>query len=109
MTDVKDSYSSYVHICNSGFEVSVDIERTQDSAAQFLTTSLHSFGMPHITRMWIDDNVLDAMEYVIAKARAQRRAFPELSHTYGHTDSAIPPNEAEARFNGQTGTQEASE
>ena len=100
MTDVSTKYESYVHIGNSGFTIGVEVEQ---GSAQFLTTSLQSFGLPHETRMWLDDNVLDALEYIVAKAREQRKAFPALNaHLWNPTEKAIPPHSREQRYAGQS-------
>lgn len=90
MTEIKTKYSSSVHISNSGFNVGVEV-RDLDSAygaSQYLTLSLHSFGIPLSTEMWLDDNVLDALEYVLDKARKQRAAFTMTD--YDATKTADP-------------------
>lgn len=96
---VDDKYSSYVHIGNSGYTVGVEVERGDDGyASQYLTTSLHSYGMPHETRMWLDENVIEALEYIVAKAREQREAIPELSYrNWSWTEKAVPPHTRESR------------
>lgn len=100
MSEVNTKYESYVHIGNSGFTIGVEVE---EGSAQFLTTSLQSFGLPHETRMWLDDNVLDALEYIVAKAREQRKAFPELNaRSWNPTEKAIPPHSREQRYEGQS-------
>lgn len=100
MSEVNTTYSAYVHIENSGFEIKVVVE---PYGAQFLTTSLHAFGMPHETRMWLDDNVLDALEYIVAKAREQRKAFPDLTNqSWSPTQKAIPLYVRESGESGKT-------
>lgn len=90
MGEVNTSYRSYVHTGNSGFEVKVDVEFAGGYAAQFISTSLHAYGMPHETKMWVDDNVLDALEYIITKAREQRATIPEFRDVHTTTSAAKP-------------------
>lgn len=104
MSEVNTGYSSYVHTGNSGFTIGVEVEKVADDySVQYLTTSLHAFGLPHETKMWLDDNVLDALEYIVAKAREQRKAFPELNaRSWNPTEKAIPPYSREQRYSGQS-------
>lgn len=84
MEQIEEQYSSFVHVNNGGFVISVESDVVGGYFTQRLTTSLDSFGMPHSTSMWIDDNVLDALEYIITKAREQREALRAAGHTSGH-------------------------
>ncbi len=92
--EINTVYSSYVHIGNSGYDFKVEVEHGNEGyAAQYLTTSLHAFGLPHETKLWLDDNTLDALEYVLKKAREQREAIPELrNHSWEVTSKAVPPH-----------------
>lgn len=112
MTDkINTAYSSYVHISNSGFEFKVEVEIGKDGyAAQFLTTSLHAFGLPHETKLWLDENNLDALEYVLKKAREQREAIPELrNRSWDNTRKAVPPYTYEETFSGETASDSPEE
>ncbi len=110
MTEINTKYESYVHIGNSGFTIGVEVEHGEGGyASQYLTTALRSFGLPHETKLWLDDNVLDALEYIVAKAREQRKAIPELnkSTVWNPTSKAIPPYSRD--YNGETCCDSAEE
>lgn len=107
--EVKDSYSSYVHTGNSGFSVEVHVEYGEGYASQYLTTSIHAFGMPHETKMWLDDNILDALEYIVTKAREQRKAIPELNApSWSFSSKAVPPYTREEAYGGRCSSDESS-
>lgn len=111
MSEVNTRYSSYVHTGNSGFTIGVEVEKVADDySVQYLTTSLHAFGLPHETKMWLDDNVLDALEYIVAKAREQRKAIPELKNqTWKVTEKAVPPHVREPGESGECSTDSPGE
>ena len=86
MSDLK--YDAYVHINNGGYNFSVEVKDSDtDYPSQYLTTELTSFGLPHETRLWLDDNTIEALEYVLAKAKEQRKAFPLLARAFQNTRS----------------------
>lgn len=90
--EINTQYTSYVHISNSGYAFTVEVNDvdSEHGATQRLGIELHAFGLTLDTSVHLDDNVLDALEYVLAKAREQRAAF-NMS-TYNPTDPAIPPH-----------------
>lgn len=77
---IETRYSAYVHISNSGYSFDVEVKDLDNKygASQFLTTSLHAFGLPHSTTLYLDDNVLNALEYIVKRAREQQEAYPQL-------------------------------
>ncbi|BBA65353.1 predicted ORF [Xanthomonas phage XacN1] len=111
MSEVNTRYSSYVHTGNSGFTIGVEVEKVADDySVQYLTTSLHAFGLPHETKMWLDDNVIDALEYILAKAKEQRAAIPELQNrTWKVTEKAVPPHVREPVYTGECSTDSPGE
>lgn len=105
MSEVSKKYESYVHISNSGYSFQVEIENTPSGyTAQYLTTALHAFGLPHETKLWLDDNTLDALEYILGKAREQREAYSEeLKRNWEATNKAVPPHSHTVGVDGSTG------
>lgn len=96
MSEINEKYTSYVHISNSGYSFSTEV-RDVDSkygATQHLGIELHAFGLPMSTEVWLDDNTLEALEYILAKAREQRAAFKMTG--YNPTNPATPPNTRES-------------
>ncbi|QDJ96385.1 hypothetical protein Xoosp13_199 [Xanthomonas phage Xoo-sp13] len=89
-TTVLPHYSTGIHISNSGFSFSVDLHDMDNEygATQTLKMELHAFGIPLSTEVWLDDNTLDGLEYIIAKAREQRSAFKMAE--YSPTNPADP-------------------
>lgn len=92
MTEVNTKYHSYVHVSNGGFSFDVEVTDldSEYGAHQTLTIGLSTFGLPMTTSVWLDDNTLEALEYIIAKAREQRKAFTMTK--YDATRLAIPPH-----------------
>lgn len=70
--EVLSEYSTYVHIGNSGYTFEVIIEEEERGFTQHLVTSLHAFGREHETKMHLDDNIIEALEYIIERAKLQR-------------------------------------
>lgn len=102
MSEINTKYTSYVHISNSGYNFSTEI-RDVDSeygASQHLGIELHAFGLPMSTEVWLDDNTLEALEYILRKAREQRAAFKMTE--YSPTNPATPPNTREPGVMGDT-------
>lgn len=92
----KTDYESYVHISNSGvsFKVHVEDLDSEYGGSQFLTTELHAFGIPLESKIWLDDNVLTALEYIVAKAREQRKAFNlNKRHEFTSKPSHLPKDD----------------
>ena len=88
MSDTDLKYDAYVHINNGGYNFSVEVDNSDPTFPyQFLTTELNSFGLPHTTRLALDDNIIEALEYVLEKAREQRKAFPRLTRAFQNTRS----------------------
>ena len=72
--EVLSEYSTYVHIENSGYTFEVIIEEDERGYSQHLVTSLHAFGREHETKLHLDDNIIEALEYIIDRAKLQRSA-----------------------------------
>lgn len=91
--EIESKYSTYVHIGNSGYTFEVTVEETEDGRfSQHLTTSLHAFGHEHETKLWLDDNTISALEYVIECAKKQRSPDGwglEINENHGMT---YPPS-----------------
>lgn len=93
--EINTQYTSYVHISNSGYAFAVEVNDldSEYGATQRLGIELHAFGLTLDTTVHLDDNVLDALEYILGKAREQRKAF--RMSTYNPTDKAVPPHSRE--------------
>lgn len=87
----KQYCKSYVHICNGGYSfVSKVVENPESgSLEQWLDIELTSFGMPLITRIRLDENIIDALEYVIDNAKAQWNNNPSLKANYNPTSAPM--------------------
>lgn len=84
--EIENKYSTYVHIGNSGYTFEVTVEETDGGQfSQHLTTSLHAFGHEHETKLWLDGNIIAALEYILECAKKQRSLDGwgiELSENY---------------------------
>lgn len=80
MEEINDIHTAYMHISNSGFDFKVEVEDTEveNGATQWLTLGLNAYGLPIETKIWLDDNTLKGLEYIVHKARLQREVYPNL-------------------------------
>lgn len=110
--EIDHMYSTYVHIGNSGYTFKTIIEECESGKfSQHLVTSLHAFGHEHETTLFMDDNVLAALEYIVECAKKQRSDAGwgiELKENHVMTH---PPSHLgnEAKFTGDTCDEETSE
>lgn len=72
---VKKLYSSYNHISNGGITIGVKVSGDGEHAIQRLHLEVTNFGVPLETALYLNSNVIDALEYIIDKAKEQRKAF----------------------------------
>lgn len=106
MEETNTEYESYVHISNSGiaFKVTASDLDNYYGGRQELSIQLSAFGTPLTTTLQLDENILDALEYIVDKAREQRKSFPSLKHKYIFTKAPVPPNDPHVVYGGDTCT-----
>ena len=104
MEETNTEYESYVHISNSGiaFKVTSSDLDNYYGGRQELSIQLSAFGTPLTTTLQLDENILDALEYIVKKAREQRNAFPSLKQKYVFTKAPVPPNDPNVVYGGDT-------
>ncbi len=104
MEETNTGYESYVHISNSGIAFKVQVSDLDNyyGATQELSIQLSSFGIPLTTTLKLDENSLAALEYIVAKAREQRNAFPQIKQKYVFTKAPVPPNNPDEVYGGDT-------